>query len=139
MTNKCRTKIVQGDYIMWETLHEVGIRKKEGNTVAIRNQTCNRTSRAIYRNQSPWTLPMIFFLSVNLLSSFLCHQDLFTCRLIHWNPVFQPILYKFIVLGFLGLGPYTFWAKSSNQVLTFGIFGLLQTLTMVFFRTRQRW
>ena len=100
-----------------------GSEKKEGNTVAIRNQTCNRASRAIYRNQSPRTLPKIFFLSVNLLSSFLYHQDLFICCLIHWSTVFQPILYQFIVLGFLGLlglSPYTFWARSSNQVLTIG-------------------
>ena len=60
-----------------------GSKKKKENTVAIRNQTCNRTSRAIYRNQSPLTLPRIFFFSVNLLSFLLCHQDLFTCCLIH--------------------------------------------------------
>ena len=85
MINKCRVKIVKRGLYNVRDPQWKGDRKnkKKRNTIAIRNQTCNRVSKAIYRNQSPRTLPRIFFLSVNLLSSFLCHQDLFTYYLIH--------------------------------------------------------
>ena len=42
----------------------------------------------------------------------------FICCPTHFNPVFQLILYKFIVLGFLVLSPSIFQAKDPNPVLT---------------------
>ena len=91
---------------------------KKKYIVAIRNQTCSLASRAIYKNWPPQTLPRTFLPRINLLSLFLCHQDLFTYCSILQSLVFKPILYKSIVLGFLGLSPSIFWAKSSNQALT---------------------
>ena len=46
----------------------------------------------------------------------------FSVFLIHPSPVFQPTLYKFIILDFLGLSPSTFWASNSNLVLTINIY-----------------
>ena len=84
MINKWRAKIIKkGIYNVRDPWRKGGGRIKKKNTVAIRNQTCNQASKAIRRNQSPRTLLRIFFLSVNLLSSFLCHQDMFTSCLIH--------------------------------------------------------
>ena len=34
----------------------------------------------------------------------------FICCPNPFNPVFQPTLYKFIVLGLLGMSPFTVWA-----------------------------
>ena len=84
MINKWRAKIIKkGIYNVRDPWRKGGGRIKKKNTVAIGNQTCNQASKAIRRNQSPRTLLRIFFLSVNLLSSFLCHQDMFTSCLIH--------------------------------------------------------
>ena len=83
MTNKYRIKMVQRELYNIRDPPWGGDRKKKRNTVTIKNQTCNRASRLIYRNQSPRTLLRIFLLSVNSLFSFLCHQDLITCCLIY--------------------------------------------------------
>ena len=78
MINKWRAKIIKRKiYNVRDPWRKEGWKIKKKNIIAIRNHTCNRTLKEIYRNQSPRTLLRTFFLSVNLLSSFLCHQDLF--------------------------------------------------------------
>ena len=53
--------------------------------------------------------------SIFLFSSF--EPTLFVVQLILAR-FFEPILYKFIVLGFLSLSPSIFWAREPNMVLT---------------------
>ena len=50
MTNKCRIKIVQRELYNVRDPPWGRDRKKKRNTIAIRNQTCNRALRAIYWN-----------------------------------------------------------------------------------------
>ena len=51
------------------------------------------------------------------------------CYLIHQNLVFQPPIYKFIVLGPLGLDPLHFLVQDSNRVLTMYIHIILLKLS----------
>ena len=49
---------------------------------------------------------------------FLVIRTHFICCPTHFSLVFQSILYKFIVLSFLGLSPSISWARDPNLVLT---------------------
>ena len=51
------------------------------------------------------------------------------CYPIHQNLVFQLTLYKFIVLGSLGLDPLHFWVQDLNRVLTMYIHIILLKLS----------
>ena len=86
----------------------------ERNTIAIKNQVCNQTFVKYIRThllglcQWRFSLEKSIYLSIlNILSFYPTHFSL----------VFQPTLYKFFVLGFLGLSPF-FLGWALNLVLT---------------------
>ena len=103
MINKCRIKIVQRE-----------LYNHERNTVAIKNQICNQTCVKYIRTHllrlcwGQFSLEKSIYLFVFDILSF-CPT--------HFSPVFQPSLYKFIILGFLGLSPF-FLGWALNLVLT---------------------
>ena len=102
-------------------------KKEERNTVAIKNQTCNRTCKEYIRIDLLGPVPMMIF--INLIQfvslSLWIESTLFVIQLI-LTQFFQPIFYKFIVLVFLGLSP-SILGQVTNLVLTKSI--LLQNLS----------
>ena len=119
MINKCRIKIVQRElYNVRDRLWIWDWKNHKRNTVAIKNQICNQTCVKYIRTHllrlCRWRFSLeksIYLLVLNILSY--CPT--------HFSPVFQLILYKFIVLAFLGLSPFILgWAQ--NLVLTIYIF-----------------
>ena len=86
-----------------------GSKKKERNTVTIKNQTCNHTCEDYIRIDLLGPVPRTIFLNlIQFISlSLWIESTLFVIQLI-LTQFFQSTLYKFIVLGFLGLSPSTF-------------------------------
>ena len=101
--------------------NKIGDRKiKERNTVAIPNRTCNVIWKhnistivlGFCRGRSSFFSCLLFiFLSSNLSSSLFDQLK---------SSFSNPFLYKFIVLGFLGLSPSSCWARNPNRVLPIG-------------------
>ena len=104
MINKCRIKIIQRElYNGRDPPWRRDRKNHERNTVAIKNQICNQTCVKYIRThllelcQGGFSLENSIYLPVlDILSFFRTHFSL----------IFQPILYKFIVLGFLGLSSF---------------------------------
>ena len=84
----------------------------------------------IYKNSSPRIVPMTIFSRKISQSSCSWH---FIFSSTHFSLVFQPILYKFIVLDFLGLSLF-FLGQIPNLVLTIFIY---YSLIVVFFREKK--
>ena len=80
-------------------------KNQERNNVAIKNQICNQTCVKYIRTDFLKLCRERFFLEKPIYLPVLV--ILFYCPT-HFSPVFQPTLYKFIILGFLGLSPSTF-------------------------------
>ena len=101
--------------------------KEERNTVAIKNQTCNRTCEEYIRIDLLRSVPRTIFLNLiqSVSLSLWIESTLFVIQLI-LTQFFQPIFYKFIVLVFLGFSP-SILGQVTNLVLTKSI--LLQNLS----------
>lgn len=113
MINKWRAKII------WRELYN--IRDPLGredhpkicreNTVAIRTEIVSKFKRNILEDHSPRILlRKAFFAQSLFFFTFFLSLIHYARHSIHWNLVFKPTLYKFIVLGSLGLSSSTFWA-----------------------------
>ena len=117
MINKWKTKIVQKELYKKRDLPWKGDRKiKEGNTVAIKNQTYNHTCEEYIRIDL--LRPVLRTVFLNLIQSvslsLWTESTLFVIQLI-LTQFFQLTLYKFIVLDFLGLSPFIL-GRVSNLV-----------------------
>ena len=115
MINKCRIKIIQGELYNGRDPSWRGDQKNhKRNTVAIKNQICNQTCVKYIRTHllrlcwGQFSLEKSIYLFVFDILSF-CPT--------HFSPAFQPTLYKFIILGFLGLS-FFFLDWALNLVLT---------------------
>ena len=104
LINKCRIKIIQREPYNVRDPPWRGDRKNhKRNTIAIKNQICNQTCVKYIRThllglcQGGFSLENSIYLPV---------LDILLFRPTYFDPVLQPTLYKFIVLGFLGLSPF---------------------------------
>ena len=114
-----RPRLFKRNYIREETYYEWGDRKKEErNTVAIKNQTCNHTCEEYIRIDLLGPMPRTIFpnLIQSVSLSLWIESTLFVIQLILIQ-FFQPTLYKFIILGFLGLSSFIL-GTAMNLVLT---------------------
>ena len=117
LINKCRIKIIQREPYNVRDPPWRGDRKNyKRNTIAIKNQIRNQNCVKYIRThllelcQGGFSLEnSIYLLVLDILSFFPTHFSL----------IFQPTLYKFIVLGFLGLSSL-FLGWSPNLVLIIG-------------------
>ena len=108
MINKWKTKIVYKELYKERDLPWKGDRKiKEGNIVAIKNQTYNHTCEECIRIELLGPVPRMIFLNLiqHVSLSLWIESILFVIQLI-LTQFSQPTLYKFIVLGFLSLSPF---------------------------------
>ena len=101
LTSMWRAKMKAKESIKKKRFKERGDRKNhKRNTVAIKNQICNQTC-------VKYTRTHLFGLCrgrCSLKNSIsLPVLDILSFCPTHFSPAFQPTLYKFIVLGFLGL------------------------------------
>ena len=117
MINKCRIKIIQGELYNGRDPSWRGDQKNhKRNTVAIKNQICNQTCVKYIRTRLLGLCWWRFSLEKLI---YLLVLDILYFRLTHFSPVFQPTLYKFIVLSFLGQSLFlSSWV--TNLVLTIG-------------------
>ena len=119
MINKWKTKIVYKELHKERDLPWKGDRKiKEGNIVAIKNQTYNHTCEECIRIELLGPVPRMIFLNLiqHVSLSLWIESILFVIQLI-LTQFSQPTLYKFIVLGFLSLSPFIL-GQAPNLVLT---------------------
>ena len=93
-------------------------KKEERNTIAIKNQTYNHTCEEYIRIDLLEPVPRMIFLNLiqSLSLSLWIESTLFMIQLI-LTQFFQSTLYKFIVLGFLGLSSFIL-GRATNLVLT---------------------
>ena len=94
-----------------------GSKKKERNTVTIKNQTCNHTCEDYIRIELLERVPRTIFLNlIQFISlSLWIESTLFVIQLI-LTQFFQSTLYKFIILDFLGLSPFIL-SRTTNLIL----------------------
>ena len=86
------------------------------NTIATRTEIVSKSKRTIFNNHSPRTSPWKDFFAQNLsFFAFLLSLINYECCLIHGSLAFKSTLYKFIVLGFLGLNPSTLQAQEPKR------------------------
>ena len=89
--------------------------KNQGrNTIRIKNQICNQTCVKYIRTHLLGLCQGWFSLEKSIYLPALVILSYFPT---HFSPILQPTLYKFIVLGFLGLSSFTL-GRASNLVLT---------------------
>ena len=87
---------------------------QERNTVTIRNQSCNQTCEKYIRTDLLGLCRGRFSLVESICLFVLVIGTHFICHPTHLNPVFQPTLYKFIILGF---SSSIIWAKNKIRCL----------------------
>ena len=88
------------------------------NTVTTRTKIVSKFKRNILKDHSPRTLPRKAFFAQSLFFfTFLLSLIHYACCSIHWSLVFKPTLYKFIVLGTLGLNPSPFGLRIQTMPL----------------------
>ena len=96
-----RVKVKAKESIKKKRCKERGDRKNQKrNTVAIKNQTCNQTCVKYTRTHLLESCRGRFSLKNSI---YLPVLDILSFCPTHFSPAFQPTLYKFIVLGFLGI------------------------------------
>ena len=97
---------------------DVDRKNDKRNTIAIKNQLCNQTWKEYIRTDLLGLCRgQLSLIQLNLFPYYsqLAH---FIRDPTHSNPIFQPTLYKFIVLGFLGLGASIVRASVQSLALT---------------------
>ena len=96
-----REKVKAKESIKKKRCKERGDRKNhKRNTVAIKNQICNQTCVKYTRTHLLGSCRGRFSLKNSI---YLPVLDILSFCPTHFSPAFQPTLYKFIVLGFLGI------------------------------------
>ena len=126
MINKYRIKIVQRELYNGRDPSWIVDRKNhERNTVTIKNQICNQSCVKYIRTHLLGLCGGRFSLEKTI---YLLALDILSYCPTHFSPIFQLTLYKFIVLGFLGLSPF-FLGWVPNLVLTIIIIIILYYLT----------
>ena len=97
-----------------EAKREEDRKNHKRNTVLIKDQICNHTCVKYTRTHLLGLCRGRFSLKNSI---YLPVLDILSFHPTHFSPVFQPTLYKFIVLGFLGLRPF-FLGWAPKLVLT---------------------
>ena len=104
LTSTWRAKVKVKESIKNKRCKERGDWKNhKRNTVAIKNQICNQNCVKYTRTHLLILCRGRFSLKNSI---YLPVLDILSFRSTHFSPAFQPTLYKFIVLGFLGLSPF---------------------------------
>ena len=109
--------------VSWDKHSSSGLLDQQGegnwkiyreNTVTTRIETVSKSKRSILKESSDFVEERFLYQSFSFFASLpsLIHR---TYCLIYWSLVFKLTLYKFIVLGSLGLNPFTFWALDSKH------------------------